>query len=232
MCRNQEIEDLTLSGEKTLRCQPAPASGIGASTPAGRVSSKEKYLISGFIKTFSSTFYHIETEVTDQSRKSRIDVIVYITQDILFGIEFKQMNDGIKHRKHGKDLGEWMVQSKRYSESLFPNVYTKTYSRIPIFVFPEVTNNHLRFVPDVHDRTTRPWLTEECEHNNVNSFLFKAFQIGELRILSPKHHMIFSANCLTVADLNFKNDKWTVKLRRNKYRILCNHLNISPPCQS
>lgn len=190
-------------------------------------NQQEKLLIRRFLETLSVAFKRVETEVKDSSGTSRIDMIVYPTEDVAFGIEFKQPNQDGVHRKHGSDLGRWLKQAERYSTTFFPHAYHSTHEQIPVFIYPPVTYNHLVFNPDVH--RVNPG-EELHEHNNVNSFIFQSFHVGELRKLSNRR-FIFSSNCLNVADIRLTKSGWKCFMHNNKYNILRRYLKLPALCQ-
>ena len=140
----------------------------------------------------------------------------------MFGIEFKRDDE----RKHGNKLGAWLNQARRYSTSLFKNKYTNQWGLIPVFVYPAITYTNLIFNPDVHAVKEG---VEQHEHNNVNSFIYAAFGVGELRVLSKKR-LIFSINCYNVADICKKASGWVLYFHENKHRILMEQINKSTAC--
>lgn len=191
--------------------------------PTGRavfiMNTPEKELVQRFINSMNGTFLKIDTEITDQSRKSRIDIVLYITESAMIGIEFKREDK----RKHGNELGQWLKQAERYSTSLFPNYYSGDYTRMPVFVCPAITYTNLVFNPDVHYHVLED-TGEHTDHNNVNSFIYAGFKIGELRVLC-KTHMSLTINNYTIADLYKKDSKWKCVFHENKYRIIMNQIN-------
>lgn len=236
--------------DTTVFIEPRPADSnahgslqppcIGASTPETGVVSKhkpEQELIDQFKLKFEKCFVRIDEEVWDDTNKNRIDMVLYPNADTALGIEFKRFDK----RKHGNELGKWLRQATRYSEARFPHRFHGKYERIPIFVCPSITHTHLIFNPDVHVKEnminvsfsndgmklTPNTNTPHYEHNNINSFLFAAFGIGEIRKLSESE-TIFSSNCLNVASLRMFNGKWKCFVHANKYRILMNQLNSRP----
>lgn len=182
---------------------------------------KESELVEKFISVFGDSFHEYNTECWDVTRKNRIDVICYCTEDIALGIEFKKENS-LSDRRHGAGLGEWLKQAERYTQAEFFHNYHKQYERIPIFVIPAVTYKHLVFVPDKH---AVPEGKPKNSHNNVNSFIFKAFNIGEFRDISSTEY-IFNANCKTIATIKKVSDKWRCYSEPDAYRLICNWLGI------
>lgn len=183
---------------------------------------KENELIEKFVTTFGSSFYDFRTEVTDSSGKNRIDMICYVTKDISLGLEFKKENNK-NDRRHGSGLGKWLKQAERYTTAEFYHQYHGTYERMPIFVIPSITYKHLVFVPDVH---LKPEGHPASSHNNVNSFIFSAFRIGEFRKISVSEY-IFSANCKTVATILQSNGEWVCHESINSYMMVCRWLGIT-----
>jgi hypothetical protein len=177
---------------------------------------KENELVAKFIRIFGDAFYDLKTEVWDVTHKNRIDVIVYLNEEIALGIEFKKENTK-DDRRHGAGLGEWMLQSKRYVNAEFFHEYHRLYERMPILVAPQITGQHLIFNPNVH--------SADNPHNNVNSFLFKSFNIGEFRALT-KSHYIFNFNCKVVSDIRLEGKAWVCNIRPSAYLAVCNMLNI------
>lgn len=112
--------------------------------------------------------------LTPDGKKSlkRVDLIIEHKDNnsIVFGIEFKH-ND----KKRGYDLAKCCKQMMQYSfiEWNYKN-NAKPFGVIPIIACPHISSNYLQFIRG-HQHP------EEHDHNNVNSFLSEAFNIGEVR---------------------------------------------------
>ncbi len=125
-----------------------------------------------FIKYFSEWF-NIRPEVTSECKAGRIDIVMYhktdMNKEYPFGLELKR-----KDVKRGTELGAWMVQANGYTKLKFNN------QSLRVFVYPQISDRYLKEGSDisqhnVYEDGINGW------HYNVNSFLFKAFGIGELQ---------------------------------------------------
>lgn len=125
-----------------------------------------------FIKYFSQWF-EIKAEVKSECKAGRIDIRMFHKTDILkqypFGVELKR-----KNIKRGTDLGEWVLQASEYAKLKFDNRF------LHVFIYPQISDKYLKegidiSQHDVYADGINGW------HYNVNSFLYKAFKIGEVQ---------------------------------------------------
>lgn len=133
-------------------------------------------------------YFFIQEEIWSKCGNYRIDYVLNDRKndDVFFGVEFKD-ND----HKRWENIGEHILQSLRYSLSLF-EVQTGVFKKIPILICPPISYNYLmcpveesqvelqsklhnRTVPHYHDRHER-----HSDHHTVNGLL-GVFNLGEIR---------------------------------------------------
>jgi hypothetical protein len=128
----------------------------------------EDRLVNYFGKWFDVYF-----QVRSLCGRYRIDLIMYHHSDrsrqYPIGIEIKKGDI-----KRGADIGKWCLQAKSYANALFDG------RKATVFTAPQISGWYLeegKFVSkhDVEEKGSHP------EQNNVNSFLYKSFGIGEMQ---------------------------------------------------
>ncbi|CAB5216917.1 hypothetical protein UFOVP198_23 [uncultured Caudovirales phage] len=141
----------------------------------------EQEIEDGIVEYFSKWF-DVHFQVKSLSGKSRIDVIMYhnsdIARDYPIGIEIKKTQ-----KKRGTMIGDWCVQARRYTNELFHE------KKATIFIYPQITGDYLKegdFVSQ-HDHLSGGFY---AAHNNVNPFLYKCFEIGELQKYGIKRNKV------------------------------------------
>lgn len=131
-----------------------------------------------------STYFDSTSEVWSECGKYRIDyVLTHKKTKKPFGIEFKRFE-----RKRGEEIGEYILQAQRYSNTKFKTV--NGYSKMPIMICPPLSYNYLicregepiianneygvqaEYYKDRHPKN--------FEHHTVNGIL-GAFGVGEIR---------------------------------------------------
>lgn len=103
----------------------------------------------------------------------RIDILMFHNSDnsrnYPIGIEIKKGDI-----KRGTDIGKWCVQAQSYTKALF-------FEKKPfIFIAPQITGWYL----DEGKMVSKHCVEDggaAARQNNVNSFLYKSFSIGELQ---------------------------------------------------
>ncbi len=138
-------------------------------------------------------YFFIQEEIYSKCGKYRIDFVLNDRKndDVFFGVEFKD-ND----YKRGENIGSHILQSLRYSLSLF-EIQTGLFRRIPILICPPISYNYLmcpveesevelkskfhnQTVSHFHDRHTR-----YSDHHTINGLL-GVFNLGEIRTTYQK----------------------------------------------
>jgi hypothetical protein len=114
-----------------------------------------------------SPYFDIQQEVWDFDEKNRIDLIITHKKypEYPFGIEVKR-----EGKKTGKDIGAFIFQGAKYSR-----LYWKNVGKIPIFLFPHITNKYLR------EGDMMAKHREFQVDNNISTFI-GYFHLGELKM--------------------------------------------------
>ena len=127
-----------------------------------------------------SKYFFVYEEITSQCGKSRIDLIVVCRRSSAkFGIELKKID-----KKTGSDIGDLIIQARRYSISKFRVNTNDKHERIPIFIYPPISH-HVLMCPDkmlLHEgeKYFKDRHSEDNDHHTANGMLGK-LGIGELR---------------------------------------------------
>lgn len=135
------------------------------------------------IKYFESKYFKVITEKFDDSRKYRFDIILYHITDKEnhYPIIIECKRDG---RKKGGELAKWCLQCKNYSDTFIDK------KQVSVFVAPQISFFYL-----VEGSYFSPHNPLSFYHSNTNSFLFSAFNFGEvLKIGTFKKKIILCAN--------------------------------------
>lgn len=140
-------------------------------------------------------FLDIKPEATSLCRKGRVDVFMTHKTDLLkkypIAIELKK-----KGVKGGSELGRWLNQAAGYAKMQFCDHPTR------IIVFPQVSFEYLQEGTEIisHDVYSHDM---RGVHYNVNSFLWQAFDVGELQKYKTRHGKMayrIVINCMRVWD--------------------------------
>lgn len=128
----------------------------------------EDRLVNYFGKWFDVYF-----QVRSLCGKHRIDLLLFHNSDksqqYPIGIEVKKGDI-----KRGTDIGKWCVQAKSYSSALF---FEK---KATIFTAPQISGWYLDEGKFVKKHPVETAGALGCQ-NNVNSFLYRSFGIGEMQ---------------------------------------------------
>lgn len=139
------------------------------------MENNEKILQSK-IAEYLSKYFHVELEVNNINRKSRIDIVIVHKTDTQrkypIGIEVK-----LDAKKRGKDLAKWIKQSSRYAGTYFVN-----YGKLLIITYPQISGEYLREGVKMNNHEQQG---DFGQANNIGTFLSE-FSIGELQ--KYKHH--------------------------------------------
>lgn len=121
-------------------------------------------------------YFHTKRQVWSVDGTCRIDLIIQHKQKpwLVAGIEVKSTQ-----RKKGVDLADFCLQAQRYTFCTWKG-YEK-YGEIPIFIYPELSSVYLEYLDPSAGRPTHD---RNHSHHNVNSFLGRAFSIGEVRTIN------------------------------------------------
>lgn len=131
---------------------------------------------------FRSKLFHVETEVkcdmdVNGKKDSRIDLVLHhknaVCQDHHIAIEIKKDNI-----KRGSEMAEWLHQAHRYSRRTFNGF------QYHVCIYPPVSVKYFQEGRDVHKHCACRWNNPPDwyhHHYNVNSFLYGAFNVGELQ---------------------------------------------------
>ena len=122
---------------------------------------------------YFSNWFEVDYEVTSLCRTKRIDLLMFHFSDtdklFPFGIEIKKTNV-----KRGGDIAKWCIQANSYTKLKF-NGYTPI-----VFVTPQISGWYLDEGERVSKHNVELSGYMGC-HNNVNSFIYKCFNLGELQ---------------------------------------------------
>jgi hypothetical protein len=107
-----------------------------------------------------------------------------------FGIELKKTNV-----KRGGDIAKWCIQANDYTKLKF-NGHTPI-----VFVTPQISGWYLDEGERVSKHNVELSGSNGC-HNNVNSFIYRSFNIGELQkyYIGPTAYFRFTINSYQVWD--------------------------------
>lgn len=123
--------------------------------------------------SYFSKWFDVEREIKSDCLKRRIDILMFHKSDkeniLPIGIEIK-----IVDTKKGSELADWCLQAQHYSTLSFRQF------KPTIFILPQITGNYLDegLLINKHNIES-PGI--KGVHNNVNSFLYKAFNFGEVQ---------------------------------------------------
>lgn len=122
---------------------------------------------------YFSKYFVVDIEVRSNCSKARIDFLMFHNTDTIklypIGIELKKTDI-----KRGADIGRWCKQAEKYTVLFF-----KTHQPT-VFITPQITGWYLTEGERMHPHNPEEKGSIGCQ-NNVNSFLYKAFGIGELQ---------------------------------------------------
>lgn len=122
------------------------------------------------IERYFSQWFTVYRQVYSDCGKSKCDILMYHKEEgspqIPFIIEIKR--DTIKQ---GHTLGEWCLQAGRYA-----NTTWHTGKKAIVVVFPQISGLYFD-----EGCLVKPHDLYNHEHSNINSFLYGAFKIGEIR---------------------------------------------------
>lgn len=139
-----------------------------------------------FVKIFEPFFY-IRSEVVSDNRVGRIDfVIKCLKTEKEFGVECKTVGG-----KKGQELGDMITQCTQYSQLTFGG------TRIPIFLYPPISSNHLIYSENQQVLGGQLWHLDrhhsDHNHHGVNSLLAH-FNMGEIRPKNSGDYHDFTFN--------------------------------------
>lgn len=122
------------------------------------------------IEQYFSQWFTVYTEVKSDCGKKRCDILMYHKEfgspQVPFIIEIKR--DDVKQ---GNTLADWCKQASNYSNLLWHK------GKKPIVVlFPQISGLYFE-----EGCLVKPHDVVNNDHHNINSFLYGAFGIGELR---------------------------------------------------
>ena len=125
------------------------------------------------IVNYFNQWFNIQSEVTSDCKTKRVDILLFHKSDTdkLFpiAIELKKTNV-----KRGTDIANWCIQANGYTKLSF-NKYKPV-----IFITPQISGWYL----DEGERVSKHPIelpgSYGC-HNNINSFLYRSFNFGELQ---------------------------------------------------
>lgn len=143
---------------------------------------------------YFSTWFDVDYEVTSLCKTKRIDLLMFHHSDndklFPFGIELKKTNV-----KRGGDIAKWCIQANGYTKLIFSGV------KPIIFVTPQISGWYLDEGERVSKHNIELPGSAGC-HNNVNSFLYKCFEFGELQkyYIGVKSYCRFTINSYEVWD--------------------------------
>ena len=143
---------------------------------------------------YFSNWFEVDYEVTSLCRTKRIDLLMFHFSDtdklFPFGIELKKTNV-----KRGGDIAKWCIQANDYTKLKF-NGYTPI-----VFVTPQISGWYLDEGERVSKHNVELSGSNGC-HNNVNSFIYRSFNIGELQkyYIGPTAYCRFTINSYQVWD--------------------------------
>lgn len=122
---------------------------------------------------YFSKWFSVDYEVTSLCRTKRIDILMFHNSDtgklFPFGIELKKTNV-----KRGSDIANWCLQANSYTKLIF-NGYKPL-----VFITPQISGWYLDEGERVSKHDVEVYGSAGC-HNNVNSFIYKSFNLGELQ---------------------------------------------------
>lgn len=125
------------------------------------------------IVNFFGRWFDVYFQVRSMCGKHRIDILMYHQTDsgkeYPIGIEIKKGDI-----KRGTDIGKWCLQAKSYSSALFDE------KKPHVFTAPQITGWYLNEgkLVSQHPVDERGSFSQQ---NNVNSFLYRSFGIGEMQ---------------------------------------------------
>ena len=139
-----------------------------------------------FVSTFSNFFY-IRPEAWSDNMVGRIDfIITCLSSGIELGVECKTTGG-----KKGRELGDMITQCTQYSRLTFGG------KRIPIFLYPQISYNHLIYREESNLIDGVWWHRDRHEyghnHHGVNSLL-SHFNMGEVRTKKGGDYHDFTFN--------------------------------------
>lgn len=155
------------------------------------------------IKYFEQWFT-VYKQVYSDCGKNRCDILMYhkgeFAEQRPLIIEIKK--DSVKQ---GSPLGEWCNQANRYSKVLF-------HGKKPLlFIFPQISGIYFEEGCQVS-----PHSVIDEDHHNINSFLYGAFCIGEVRRMKhhekPVYQLIVNTKTLWTS-----NDPWVLNQKIHPY---------------
>jgi hypothetical protein len=116
---------------------------------------------------YLSSFFYVESEKFDDTKKFRFDIILYHKTDTNknYPLIIECKRDG---RKRGVDLAQWCMQCKEYSTLLYKG------NKISVFCFPQISYYYLLEGAFISPHFLNDYVS------NTNSFIFHAFKMGEL----------------------------------------------------
>lgn len=167
----------------------------------------EKEFVDKMEKIFENNFI-VKREVRSECKKSRIDIVLKLDENIYFGLECK-----IPDKKRGEEIGRYIKQSYIYSNSKF-EVEKNIFKKIPIFICPplsydyfilneeEIIFNNQNYHKDRHKKF--------FEHHTINGIL-GTFGIGEMRKTDATGGYIFSMSNKVI----FSNKRFYQCLEKN-----------------
>lgn len=119
---------------------------------------------------YLSTWFTVHTQKFDDTGKHKCDIIMYhkatTEREVPIIIEIKR-----EDVKRGQSMGEWCKQAKRYADTTWHGG-----KKAIVIIFPQISGYYFEegCLVNQHDVTNH-------EHHNINSFLYGAFELGELR---------------------------------------------------
>lgn len=122
------------------------------------------------IAGYLSKWFTVYRQVKSDCKKFRCDILMYHKEEgsaqTPIIIEIKRDNV-----KQGQSLGEWCVQASDYSHTTWHSG-----KKALVIIFPQISGLYFEegCLVKAHDVCNH-------EHHNINSFLYGAFKIGELR---------------------------------------------------
>lgn len=123
-------------------------------------------------------YFDVYRQVWDVTMKSRIDLVIQHKDSpwLVAGIEVKNTT-----RKKGAELADFCLQAQRYSHCTWRGF--EHFGKIPIFIYPELSSTYLDYF-DPAEKPRKPKHVRNHQHHNVNSFLGRAFGIGEVQTVT------------------------------------------------
>lgn len=122
------------------------------------------------IADYFSKWFIVHRQVRSDCKKYRCDILMYHKEhgsvQVPIIIEIKRGNI-----KQGQSLGEWCTQSANYSNATWHNG-----KKALVILFPQISGFYFE-----EGCLVNPHNVCNEDHHNINSFLYGAFKIGELR---------------------------------------------------